>query len=191
MCSNVMYASHRLCKLSSVNAQRLAQRRRYSSAHTPLYVVQRSGHTNQTQNCRKPVHNVICWQTKTLLHAATMWEQCIQPPLYFAHYRSFCARLFEGPVIKIYIDHVILCLQVSISYHVSPVCVLHSIPCYDVSSVYVLQKVCITVPGVRPLADEELDRRFRAVEHVRSGIRKLSVCCHLSHSFAEAQPDLR
>ena len=32
-----------------------------------------------------------------------------------------------------------------------------------------LQKVCITVPGVRPLPEEELDRRMRAVELIRSG----------------------
>lgn len=46
-----------------------------------------------------------------------------------------------------------------------------------------LQKVCITVPGVRPLPEEELDRRTRAVELIRCGTSELRgivpcfVCC--------------
>lgn len=46
-----------------------------------------------------------------------------------------------------------------------------------------LQKVCITVPGVRPLPEEELDRRMRAVELIRSGTSESSgivpcfACC--------------
>ena len=54
-----------------------------------------------------------------------------------------------------------------------------------------LQKVCITVPGVRPLADEELEKRFRAVEHVRSGTSKPMLCFCLSHCFSEHSLRLR
>ncbi|DBA85626.1 TPA: hypothetical protein ACH3X1_005203 [Trebouxia sp. C0004] len=43
-----------------------------------------------------------------------------------------------------------------------------------------LPKVCITVPGVRPLPEEELDRRMRAVELMRSG-----------KSVSEADSELR
>lgn len=43
-----------------------------------------------------------------------------------------------------------------------------------------LPKVCITVPGVRPLPEEELDRRMRAVELIRSGT-----------SVSEADSELR
>lgn len=42
----------------------------------------------------------------------------------------------------------------------------------------VLQKVCITVPGVRPLPEEELGRRMRAVELIRSGTSESGLTLH-------------
>lgn len=47
-----------------------------------------------------------------------------------------------------------------------------------------VQKVCISVPGVRPLAEEELERRARAVELLRSGTSKLALHCNESHSLS-------
>lgn len=47
-----------------------------------------------------------------------------------------------------------------------------------VSCAVMMQKVCITVPGVRPLGEEELNRRLRAVELIRSGTSKCFTSCH-------------
>lgn len=49
-----------------------------------------------------------------------------------------------------------------------------------------MQKVCIAVPGVRPLPHTELGRRQRAVELIRSGTSEalamwLSCFLHLAH----------
>ena len=51
-----------------------------------------------------------------------------------------------------------------------------------------LQKVCITVPGVRPLPEEELDRRMRAVELIRSGT---SESTGIAPGFACCQQDVQ
>ena len=51
-----------------------------------------------------------------------------------------------------------------------------------------VQKVCITVPGVRQLSEEELSRRLRAVELIRSGtsrqLHMLHMLTHLTTVFA-------
>lgn len=49
-----------------------------------------------------------------------------------------------------------------------------------------MQKVCIAVPGVRPLPHTELGRRQRAVELIRSGTSEalamlFSCSLHLAH----------
>lgn len=67
---------------------------------------------------------------------------------------------------------------------------MHSIRlfCASISSVknesewWCLQKVCITVPGVRPLPQTELARRQRAVELLRSGISKALLGSASSHA---------
>lgn len=44
-----------------------------------------------------------------------------------------------------------------------------------------LQKVCITVPGVRPLPEDELARRMQAVELIRSGISEELIFLRLDY----------